>query len=122
MSGPAWRGGEGAVLRRALKFAGMLAGVLAAWIAVLAGLAFTAAPGEALAFVAWPGRAVAVVGRAGGSYEPLGGGATLTRSAESGFVARLYRSGALLVIDARVVIACRGLFSTEDQTFPANSS
>lgn len=110
------------MLRRALKFAGMLAGVFAAWIGVLAGLAFTADPGAALAVVAWPGRAVAVVDRAGGSYEPLGGVATLTRAAEPGFVARLYRSGALLVIDARVVLACRSLLSQDAQTFPANSS
>jgi hypothetical protein len=99
------------MLRRLLVFLALFLCVLIAWTGVLAGLAFTAKPGDALAFIAWPGEAVAVVGRAGGSYEALGGFATLTRSAEPDFVARLYRSGALLVVDARVVMACRGLLS-----------
>jgi hypothetical protein len=98
-----------AMLRKPLKFLAMLTGVIAAWVGILASLAFTAGPGNALAFVAWPGTEVAIVDRAGGSYERLGGFATLTRSAEPGFVARLYGSGALLVVDARVVLACRGL-------------
>jgi len=96
-------------LRRVLVFLGLLCLVLLAWVAILAGLAFTAKPGDALAFIAWPGRDMAVVAAAGGSYEPLGGIAVLTRSDDPDFVRRLYRAGALVVVDARVIMACRAL-------------
>jgi len=96
-------------LRKILVFIGLLACVLLAWVAILAALAFTTKPGDALAFITWPGHEMAVVAATGGSYEPLGGVATLTRSDDSDFVRRLYGAGALLVIDARVIMACRSI-------------
>jgi hypothetical protein len=92
-----------------LKFMGMLGLVMLAWTGVLIGLAFTAAPGQPLAIVTLPGRGLEVAASAGGSYESLGGPVLVTRSAEAGFVRRLYSAGALMVIDARVVLACRSL-------------
>ncbi len=85
----------------------MLALVLGVWVAVLAGMALFARPGDALAVVTWPGRGLDVVMQAEGSIESHGGTLILTRSKQPDFVARLYRAGALLVIDSRVVIACR---------------
>jgi hypothetical protein len=94
-------------VRKILVFIGLLFCVMAAWVAILAALAFTTKPGDALAFITWPGHEMAVVATTGGSYEPLGGIATLTRSGDPDFVRRLYGAGALLVIDARVIMACR---------------
>jgi hypothetical protein len=91
-----------------LKFIGMLALVLLAWTGVLIGLSFAAAPGQPLAVVTLPGRGLDVIARAGGSYESFGGPLAITRSGEAGLVRRLYAAGALLVIDARAVVACRG--------------
>ena len=48
---------------------------------------------------------------ADGSFEGYGGPAVITRSREAGFVRRLYAAGALMVIDARVVLACHSLFA-----------
>jgi hypothetical protein len=94
-----------------LRFTGMLALALLAWIGILIGLAFTAGPGKPLAIVTLPGRGLEVVAAAGGSYESLGGPLVITRSAEAGFVRRLYGAGALIVIDARLVPSCRGFFT-----------
>jgi len=54
-----------------LRFTGMLALALLAWIGILIGLAFTAGPGKPLAIVTLPGRGLEVVAAAGGSYESL---------------------------------------------------
>ena len=94
-----------------LRFTGMLALAMLAWIGILVGLAFTAGPGKPLAIVTLPGRGLEVVAAAGGSYESMGGPLVITRSAEAGLVRRLYRAGALIVIDARLVLSCRGLFT-----------
>jgi hypothetical protein len=89
-----------------LKFIGMLALALLSWAAVVVMLTFTAKPGQPLAVVTLPGRGLEVVAIADGSFEGRGGPLVITRSQETGFVRRLYRAGALLVIDARVVLAC----------------
>jgi hypothetical protein len=97
-------------LRRLLRFAGGASVVLAAWTAILAGLAFTLPPGAPLAVFA-PGHALETVAAARGSFEGLGRSIAVTRSPESGLTQRLYQAGALLVIDARVVMSCRALLS-----------
>ena len=91
--------------------------VLAAWTAVLAGLAFAAPPGTSVAVFARPGRAADTAVRAGGSLEEFSGMIAVTRSDEPGFVLRLYRAGALLVIDARVVSGCRAVLSRGRKLF-----
>jgi hypothetical protein len=95
--------------RRVLRFAMGAVIVLAAWTVLLAGIAFTLLPGTPLAVFA-SGHALETVAAAEGSFEGFGAGIAITRSAEPGFTPRLYASGALLVIDARVVMSCRALF------------
>jgi|EndMetStandDraft_5_1072996.scaffolds.fasta_scaffold896556_1 hypothetical protein len=94
-----------------VKFIGMLALVLLAWTGILIALTFTATPGQPLAIVALPGRGLEVAAAAGGSFESLGGPVVVTRSTEAGFVRRLYGAGALMVIDARIVLACHAFFA-----------
>ncbi len=96
--------------RRVLRFAMAAAVVLASWTGILAGLAFTLPPGAPLAVFA-PGHALETVAEARGSFEGFGRSVAITRSTESGLARRLYAAGALLVIDARVVMSCRSLFS-----------
>jgi hypothetical protein len=97
-------------LCRGLRFAAGAAIVLGLWTTILAGLALTLPPGAPLAVFA-PGHALETVAEARGSFERLGRSIAVTRSAEPGFAQRLYEAGALLVIDARVVMSCRKVFS-----------
>lgn len=98
------------IIDRLLRFAAGAVIVLAAWTAILAGLAFAMPPGTPLAVFA-PGHALETVTRAHGSFESLGRSVAVTRSPEAGFAGRLYGAGALLVIDARIVMSCRDLFA-----------
>jgi hypothetical protein len=84
--------------------------VLAAWTGILAGLALTMPPGTPLAVFA-PGHAMEIVAQTEGSFEGFGRSIAVTRSTESGLARRLYGAGALLVIDARVVMSCRALYA-----------
>lgn len=93
-----------------VRFAAGATIVLAAWTAILAGLAFAMPPGTPLAVFA-PGHALETVARAHGSFEAFGQSIAVTRSPEAGFAGRLYGAGALLVIDARIVMSCRALFA-----------
>ena len=95
-------------MRRVIRFAVGAALVLGAWTAILAGLALTMPPGTPLAVFA-PGHAMETVAEAHGSFEGFGRSIALTRSSEQAFAQRLYAAGALLVIDARVVMSCRTL-------------
>lgn len=98
------------IIDRLLRFAAGAALVLAAWTAILAGLVFTMPPGTPLAVFA-PGHALETVAQAHGSFEAFGRSIAVTRSPEAGFAGRLYGAGALLVIDARIVMSCRELFA-----------
>ncbi len=95
-------------MRRVIRFAVGAVLVLGAWTAILAGLALTMPPGTPLAVFA-PGHAMETVAEAHGSFEGFGRSIALTRSSEQDFAQRLYAAGALLVIDARVVMSCRTL-------------
>lgn len=96
--------------RRITRFTGGAVLALAAWTAILAGLALWVPPGTPLAVFA-PGHAVETVAEAHGSFEGFGRSIAVTRSAEHGFARRLYGAGAFLVIDARVVMSCRNLYA-----------
>ncbi|KQP42304.1 hypothetical protein ASF49_00105 [Methylobacterium sp. Leaf104] len=64
---------------------------------------------ETVAVIAPPGRdAAAIVARAGGTILRLGGWSNVlvVRAGSSDLVARLYASGAWLVVDARFATAC----------------
>lgn len=98
------------IIDRLARFAAGAGIVLAAWTAILAGLALALPPGTPLAVFA-PGHALETVARAQGSFESFGRSIAVTRSGEVGFARRLYGAGALLVIDARIVMSCRQLFA-----------
>lgn len=98
------------IIDRLLRFAAGAMMVLAVWTAILAGLALMMPPGTPLAVFA-PGHALETVAKAHGSFESLGQSVAVTRSQDQGFAQRLYGSGALLVVDARIVMSCRALFS-----------
>lgn len=93
--------------RRAVRFVLYAALALAVWTAIVAALPFVAAPGASLAIIAPRGLAIDTVANAGGSIEEAGERVAITRSAEPGFARRLYASGALFVLDARIVMGCR---------------
>lgn len=95
---------------RFLRFAGGAVIVLAAWTVIVAGLALAMPPGTPLAVLA-PGHALETVAEAQGSFESFGRNVAVTRSPETGFAQRLYGAGALLVVDARIVMSCRALFA-----------
>lgn len=97
-------------VRRLAYFAGGALIVLVSWTAILAGIALALPPGAPLAVFA-PGHALETVAAAHGSFEGFGRSIAITRSAEPHFTQRLYGAGALLVIDARVVMSCRSLFA-----------
>lgn len=96
-----------------VKFIGMLTLTLLAWSGVLLALTFAAPPGQPLAIVTLPGRALNVVASADGTFESFGGPVVITRSKEAGFARRLYGAGALMVIDARVLLACHSFRAKE---------
>lgn len=48
--------------------------------------------------------------RGGGSLEGFGASFAVTRSTDPRYVFSLYQAGAWVVIDARVLQSCRGLF------------
>ena len=96
--------------RRTLHLAVGAVFVLVTWTAILAGLGFTVPPGTPLAVFA-PGHAMEIVAEAQGSFEGFGRSIAVTRSATPGFAQKLYGAGALLVIDARVVMSCRAFYA-----------
>jgi hypothetical protein len=83
--------------------------VLASWVAIMAALTFvTTQPGLSVAVISRRGEGVEIAAAAGGRLVDAGDYVTIARSEEPGFILRLYRAGALLVLDARVVEGCRG--------------
>jgi hypothetical protein len=96
-------------IRRTSRFLASAALVLAIWTAILGLLAFASEPGAPLAVFA-PGHAKDIAVEAGGSLEGFGENIAVTRSTEPGLTLRLYKSGALFVVDARVVMSCRSWF------------
>lgn len=83
---------------------------LAVGAALLMPLGLAAAPvSETVAVIAAPGRdAAGIVARAGGTILRLGGWSNVlvVRAGPEDFVARLYASGAWLVLDARFAGGC----------------
>ncbi len=102
---------------KAAKYIGAGAAALFIWSGIVVCLAFFAAPGASVAAFTLPGRAAEVAVDAGGSLEEFTSMMVITRSAERGFVGRLYGEGAFLVIDARVVSGCRAVLRSGRQAF-----
>lgn len=103
---------EGRQQKQALplgRIAGAIAPVVAGWLAVVVILTFGSAPGKSMAIVGPPSQALAVIAKANGRILASNDYVTIARSDDSGFVARLYAAGALLVLDAEQAGGCSGL-------------
>ena len=89
--------------------AGAIALVVAGWLVTVVALTFGSAPGKSMAVIGPPSQALAAVARANGRIIASNDYFTIARSDDTGFVARLYASGALLVLDAEQAGGCSGL-------------
>ena len=96
-------------LRSLSRVAGALALVACGWLAVVIALTFGSEPGKSMAIIGPPAQALAVIARAKGRVLAANDFVTFARSDDSGFVARLYAAGALLVLDAEQAGGCSGL-------------
>jgi hypothetical protein len=97
-------------MRKLLTWIALSALVLASWVALVGAATFaTAQPDLSVAVIAPRGAAVEIAVTAGGRLVDAGNYVAIARSSEPGFVLRLYRAGALLVVDARVAEGCRGI-------------
>ena len=96
-------------LRPLRRIAGAIALVACGWLAVVIALTFGSAPGKSMAIIGPPAQALAIIARANGRVLAANNYVTFARSDDSGFVARLYAAGALLVLDAEQAGGCSGL-------------
>jgi hypothetical protein len=94
------------IIRRALRAAWLVALVLAGWAAIMLGLPFVGPAGRQVAVIGDGAAAVKAIVAAGGRVVEVRRGATLARSDDPHFVARLYRHGARAVIEGRVGAGC----------------
>jgi hypothetical protein len=94
------------IIEAGLRWAGGAALVLLAWAAVMVALPFVGPDGRQVAVVGGSAAGVRAVAAAGGRVVEVRRGAVLARSDAAGFAARLYRNGAVLVIEGRVGAGC----------------
>lgn len=85
---------------------GLFAVVLATWLAIMIVLPFVGPAGRQVAVVGDSTRAARTIAAAGGTIVERRRGATIARASDRGFVASLYRNGALLVIEGRIAAGC----------------
>lgn len=83
--------------------------VACGWLSFAIGVAFTTGPDKSIAIIGPQAQAIAAVVQAKGRILAAYNFVTIARSEESGFVGRLYRAGALLVLDADQAGGCSGL-------------
>ncbi len=104
---------EGGSFLRWLRPVGRMAAATAlvafGWLAIVVALTFGSAPGKSMAIVGPTAQALAAVVKANGQILASNNYVTIARSDDSGFVARLYAAGALLVLDAEQARGCTGL-------------
>lgn len=91
---------------RAARWLGGAALVLAAWALVMVAIPFLGPSGRQVAVVGDSAGAVRAVAAAGGRVIEARRGAILARSDRPGFVRRLYRAGAPLVLEGRIAAGC----------------
>jgi hypothetical protein len=91
------------------RIAGAVALVICSWLAVVIALTFGSAPGKSMAIIGPPSQTLAVIAKANGRILASNDYVTIARSDDTGFVARLYAAGALLVLDAEQAGGCSGL-------------
>lgn len=92
-----------------MRIAFAVALVACGWLALTVGMAFFAGPDNSMAIIGPHARSIAAVVEANGRVLAAYDYVTIARSAESGFVGRLYAAGALLVLDAEQAGSCTGL-------------
>jgi hypothetical protein len=109
-------------LRPLGRIAGATALVACGWLAIVIALTFGSAPGKSMAIVGPPAQALAAVVKANGYILASNDYVTIARSDDSGFVARLYAAGALLVLDAEQTGGCSGLLPNSTSSFRAKRS
>ena len=91
------------------RIAGAVALVIGGWLGVVIALTFGSAPGKSMAIIGPPAQALAAVASANGRILASNDYVTIARSDDTGFVAKLYAAGALLVLDAEQAGGCSGL-------------
>jgi hypothetical protein len=96
-------------VRRWRRIAGAIALVIGGWLTVVVALTFGSAPGKSMAVIGPPSQTLTAIARANGRVLASNDYFTIARSDDAGFVARLYASGALLVLDAEQAGGCTGL-------------
>ena len=80
---------------------------LLAWAAIMLVMPFAGPPGRQVAVVGDTGKALRTIADAGGRVVAVRKNAVLAvTSDDTGFVWRLYRNGAPLVIEGRIAAAC----------------
>jgi hypothetical protein len=89
-------------IRRALRGGTYAALALAGWAAILFVMPFVGPAGRDVAVVG----PVAAVAAAGGRVVEIRQGAVIARGGGPGFVTRLYRNGARLVLEGRIGSGC----------------
>ncbi|HEX8482463.1 MAG TPA: hypothetical protein VF650_11210 [Allosphingosinicella sp.] len=89
-----------------LRWAGGALLALAAWAAVMVAIPFLGAEGRLVSVVGDRATALRAIAAADGRIVEVRGKAVLARSDRPGFVGRLYRAGAPLVIEARIGAGC----------------
>jgi hypothetical protein len=104
------------------RITGALALVAGGWLAVVIALTFASAPGRSMAIVGPPAQALTAIVKANGHILASNNYVTLARSDDTGFVARLYAAGALLVLDADQSGGCSGLPPNSTSSLRANGS
>jgi hypothetical protein len=91
------------------RIAAAFALVATGWFALVVALTFASPPGKSIAVIGPPAQALAAIVKANGHVLASSNYLTIARSDDSGFVARLYAAGALLVLDAEQAGGCSGL-------------
>jgi hypothetical protein len=91
---------------RLLRWAGGAALALAVWALLMVAMPFLGPAGRQVAVVGDTAQAFRTIAAAGGQVVEARRGAVLARSDRAGFVRRLYRAGAPLVLEGRIAAGC----------------
>lgn len=94
-------------MNKSLTFVISCFAVLLCWSCILAVTAFISPPGTAYFVISPLKNPVKVAIEAGGSLEDFGTNTVVTRSSAPDFIHKLYKAGAVLVLDVGVVSGCR---------------
>jgi hypothetical protein len=94
------------IIDRVIRPVALAGLVLAAWALIMLAMPFAGSPGRQVAIIGNRGEAVRAIAAAGGTVIETRKGATLARSDDPAFVAKLYAAGAAAVIEGRIAAGC----------------